>query len=84
MYGALLADLDGRLGAAGDHGIIAMDGGGSDQAYQREHRKLKLATRGFIGSHISQPIQVADVLAYTAYQVVQRPPGKGFMVNWWT
>ncbi|MGW2563014.1 hypothetical protein ACWCXB_27930 [Streptomyces sp. NPDC001514] len=46
--GALLEDLDGRLGAAGAHGIIVMDGDGSDQAYQREHRKLRLRTRHIV------------------------------------
>ncbi|MET8406006.1 DUF3800 domain-containing protein [Streptomyces sp900116325] len=89
VYGALLADIDARLGATGDHGIIVMDGDGSDLTYQREHRKLRLATRHivedpwFIGSHNSQPVQAADLLAYTAYQVVQRHPGKDFMWDWW-
>lgn len=90
VYQALLTGLDDRLAAAGDHGIIVMDGDGSDLTYQREHRKLKLNSRRivedpwFIGSHNSQPVQAADLLAYTAYQVVQRHPGKGFMWGWWT
>ncbi|WP_327425714.1 DUF3800 domain-containing protein (plasmid) [Streptomyces sp. NBC_01527] len=90
VYGALLADIDARLGAAGDHGIIVMDGDGTDLTYQREHRKLKLATQHiiedpwFIGSHNSQPVQAAELLAYTAYQVVPRHPGKDFMWDWWS
>jgi hypothetical protein len=89
VYQDLLADLDQRLAAAGDHGIIVMDGDGSDPAYQREHRKLKLATRHivedpwFAGSHSSQPVQIADLLAYSAYQAVLRHPGKRFMWDWW-
>ncbi|GAA1898134.1 DUF3800 domain-containing protein [Streptantibioticus ferralitis] len=89
VYEALLADLDARLGATGDHGVIVMDGDGSDPTYQREHRKLKLATRHivedpwFLGSNTSQPVQAADLLAYTAYQAVQRHEGKRFMWDWW-
>lgn len=90
VYEALLADLDARLAAAGDHAIIVMDGDGTDPTYQREHRKLKLATRRiiedpwFAASHTSQPVQAADLLAYTAYQAVLRHPGKRFMWDWWT
>ncbi|MER6629154.1 DUF3800 domain-containing protein [Streptomyces sp. NPDC000987] len=89
VYEHLLHFLDNTLFAGGDHGIIVMDGDGSDGSYQREHRKLKLATRHivedpwFIGSHTSQPVQIADLLAYTAYQAVLRHPGKRFMWNWW-
>ncbi|WP_338672056.1 DUF3800 domain-containing protein [Streptomyces sp. SCSIO 30461] len=89
VYEGLLHRLDYDLAATGDHGIIVMDGDGTDTAYQREHRKLKLATRHivedpwFIGSHTSQPVQAADLLAYTAYQRVLRHPGKRFMWHWW-
>ncbi|MCQ8828780.1 DUF3800 domain-containing protein [Streptomyces malaysiensis] len=90
VYAALLADIDSRLGADGDHGIIVMDGTGTDRSYQREHRKLRLAARNivedpwFIDSRTSQPVQAADLLAYTAYQVVQRHPGKDYMWDWWS
>ncbi|MGP3691192.1 DUF3800 domain-containing protein [Streptomyces sp. IBSNAI002] len=90
VYAAMLADIDQALERDGDHGIIVMDGDGSDPSYQREHRKLKLATRRivedpwFMGSHHSQPVQAADLLAYTAYQTVQRHPGKDFMWDWWS
>ncbi|MGW1044043.1 DUF3800 domain-containing protein [Streptomyces sp. NPDC002547] len=89
VYEALLHHLDDTLARVGDHGIIVMDGDGTDPAYRREHRKLKLATRNivedpwFIGSHASQPVQAADLLAYTAYQTVLRHPGKRFMWHWW-
>ncbi|MGX4695461.1 DUF3800 domain-containing protein [Streptomyces sp. JNUCC 63] len=89
VYEALLHYLDYNLAAVGDHGIIVMDGDGTDASYQREHRKLKLATRHivedpwFIGSHTSQPVQTADLVAYTAYQMVLRHPGKRFMWHWW-
>ncbi|WP_328484844.1 DUF3800 domain-containing protein (plasmid) [Streptomyces sp. NBC_00377] len=89
VYERLLLGLDRTLGVDGDHGIIVMDGDGTDGSYQRGHRKLKLATRHivedpwFIGSHGSQPVQIADLLAYTAYQSVLQHPGKRFMWNWW-
>ncbi|WLQ45607.1 DUF3800 domain-containing protein (plasmid) [Streptomyces laculatispora] len=89
VYEATLHHLDRRLAAAGDHGIIVMDGDGSDPSYQREHRKLKLGTRHivedpwFAGSDTNQPVQIADLLAYTAYQCVLNHPGKKFMWDWW-
>ncbi|MFJ8364616.1 DUF3800 domain-containing protein [Streptomyces sp. NPDC093984] len=82
MYEALLHQLDYSLAAVGDHGIIVMDGDGTDAAYQRENRRLKLATRHivegpwFIGSHTSPPVQASVLVAYTAYQTVLRHPGK--------
>jgi hypothetical protein len=90
VYEATLCHLDQRLAEDDDHGIIVMDGDGSDPTYQREHRKLKLATRRivedpwFAGSDTNQPVQVADLLADTAYQTVLRHPGKQFMWEWWT
>ncbi|MEV3852476.1 MULTISPECIES: DUF3800 domain-containing protein [Streptomyces griseus group] len=89
VYEATLRHLDQQLTHDDDHGIIVMDGDGSDPSYQREHRKLKLATRRivedpwFSGSDTNQPVQVADLLAYTAYQTVLKHPGKTFMWQWW-
>lgn len=90
VYEAALHHLDRQLAASGDHGIIVMDGDGSDPSYQREHRKLKLATRHvvedpwFAASDTNQPVQAADLLAYTAYQSLLRHPAKSFMWNWWS
>ncbi|MFE9455742.1 DUF3800 domain-containing protein [Streptomyces californicus] len=90
VYEATLRRLDRQLAAAGDHGIIVMDGDGSDPSYQREHRKLKLATRHivedpwFAASDSNQPVQIADLLAYTAYQSILRHQGKRFMWDWWS
>ncbi|MBJ6613940.1 DUF3800 domain-containing protein [Streptomyces sp. I4(2020)] len=89
VYTATLHYLDRQLAGAGDHGIIVMDGDGSDLSYQREHRKLKLATRHivedpwFAASDTNQPVQVADLLAYTAYQATLKHAGKKFMWDWW-
>jgi hypothetical protein len=90
VYEALLHLIDTDLTGADDHGIIVMDGNGTDPSYQGGHRKLKLATRRivedpwFVGSDTSQPVQIADLVAYTAYQTVLRHPGKKFMWQWWT
>ncbi|MFC8013096.1 DUF3800 domain-containing protein [Streptomyces cinereoruber] len=89
VYEATLQHIEQQLAADDDHGIIVMDGDGSDPSYQREHRKLKLISRRivedpwFSGSDTNQPVQVADLLAYTAYQTVLKHPGKGFMWQWW-
>ncbi|WP_331733136.1 DUF3800 domain-containing protein (plasmid) [Embleya sp. NBC_00888] len=89
LYGQLVHHLDRRLGTAGDHGMIVMDGNGTDPTYRRQHRALKLTTRHivedpfFSGSDTNQPVQIADLLAYTAYHNVLRTPTKKFMWNWW-
>ncbi len=45
-YARLVRYLDARLTAAGDHGLLIMDGDGSDPTYRTAHRQhLKLATR---------------------------------------
>lgn len=90
VYQDLLRTLDRRLGAAGDTGLIVMDGNGTDPSYRRAHRRLDLRTRNivedpfFAASHTSQLIQAADLIAYTAYQHMLQHPGKKFMWNWWT
>ncbi|MDT0609996.1 hypothetical protein [Streptomyces lancefieldiae] len=48
VYESLLQLLDYQLADVGDQGIIVMDGDGTDAAYQRAHRKLKLATRHIV------------------------------------
>lgn len=88
-YGELINMLDSWLDARGAVGIIIMDGDGSDRRYTTAHRSLNLKTRNiiedpfFINSHTSQWIQVADLIAYSAYQCVLHSPAKEFTWDWY-
>lgn len=89
VYDRLVASLDARLGAAGEHGLIFMDGNGTDVSYYAAHRALKLAHRNVIedplfqAAHRSQWVQMADIVAYSAYQSLLRHPGKEFAWGWY-
>ncbi|MEU4738885.1 DUF3800 domain-containing protein [Actinosynnema sp. NPDC023658] len=88
-YADLVTTIDVRLVDTGQHGFVIMDGDGTDPSYRQAHRGLRLATRNLIedpffqGSHLSQWVQVADLVAYTAYQAVLRAPGKELMWEWY-
>lgn len=89
LYADLITMIDGRLAEAGEHGLVIMDGDGTDPSYRHAHRGLELATRDLVeapffqGSHLSQWVQVADLVAYAAYQCVLRAPGKELMWDWY-
>jgi len=76
VYEKLIQRLDNELETAGQLGIVFMDGNGSDHSYFNAHRKLKLASRNIIedplfqAAHRSQWIQMADLVAWAAYQSV--------------
>ncbi len=89
LYGRLVDHLDQRLDAANELGIVFMDGDGSASDYYNAHRDLKLATRRVIedplfqASHRSQPVQIADLVAWTTYQHLLRHPGKLHIAGWY-
>ena len=89
VYEALVAHLDERVGAAGEVGMILMDGDGTATGYYNAHRALKLAHRNiiedplFVPAHRSAWVQMADLVAWTAYQGLLRHPGKRFAWNWY-
>ncbi|GAB2619232.1 DUF3800 domain-containing protein [Pseudactinotalea suaedae] len=89
VYGELTDHLNGRLTAADEYGVIFMDGDGSDQSYFQRHRDLPLATRRILEdplfqlSHVSQWVQMADLVAWTTYQALNRHPGKPFAWTWY-
>jgi hypothetical protein len=74
MYAEFVLYVEKRLAVDGELGWILMDGNGTDTTYAAAHRALKLADRRVIedplfqGSHLSQMVQMADLVAWTAYQ----------------
>lgn len=89
VYQLLVEHLDTRLAAANEFAMIFMDGDGSDPTYFREHRALKLASRRiledplFQHSHVSQWVQMADLVAWTTYQALEQHPSKKFAWPWY-
>ena len=87
LYRALLDRLDVWLADREALGVVVMDG--EDQSYRSVHRDLPLATRRIIedtrlqGSHDSQFVQVADLVAHAAFQSVERAAQRSFMWEWY-
>jgi hypothetical protein len=90
VYEKLVDHLDARLGAACDFGLLFMDGDGRDPSYARAHRGLKLTDRNIIedplfqGSHQNQWIQMADIVAWSAFQHLNRHPRRTFAWDWYS
>lgn len=88
-YAKLVHYLDACLASADEFGMIIMDGDGTDPSYRIAHRDLNLATRRLIedplfqGSHHSQWVQMADLVAYSAYMHLARIPTKEHTWNWY-
>lgn len=89
VYQELVKLIDARLFAAGEIGILIMDGDGTDDSYISAHRSLTLQTRSLIEdpifqhSHRSQWVQLADITAYSAYQHLLQHDSKRFAWPWY-
>jgi hypothetical protein len=89
LYERLIQHLDARLAVDDELGMVFMDGDGTAAGYYTAHRGLKLAHRRVIedplfqASHRSQWIQMADLVAYTAYQALLQHPAKTFVSGWY-
>lgn len=89
VYSHLIHHLDEQLRSADEWGTLVMDGDGSDTSYISAHRELPLETRSlledpsFQSSSRSQWVQIADLVAYAAYQDVARIPEKHFAWPWY-
>ncbi|MDO4897857.1 MAG: DUF3800 domain-containing protein [Rothia sp. (in: high G+C Gram-positive bacteria)] len=87
LYRELIKDLNGRLEADNMQALIYMDG--EDDAYRHVHRELKLQERAIIedpvmlSSKDSQLIQMADLVAWSAYSTVNRHPSQKFAWSWY-
>lgn len=89
VYAELIGHLDDRLAAAREWGLLVMDGDGTDTSYITAHRELPIRTRSLIEdpafqhSSRSQWVQIADVIAYAAYQKLVAIPEKQFAWGWY-
>lgn len=87
LYRMLVADADARLKIQGALGHIYMDG--EDSMYRHVHRELKLQDRNIIedpvmlSSKESQLIQMADLVAWSAYSSINQHPSQKFAWNWY-
>ncbi len=78
VYRAGLNDLDRRLSRSLDHGLVMVDGDGTDPAYPDAHRELDLRSRRVVedpwrqGSNSNQWIVTANFVAYLAFQDLRR------------
>lgn len=90
LYQQLVHQLDRRLGAASEAGVLLMDGRPVSRYYDA-HRSLPLATRNiiedplFVESGRSQWVQMADLVAWSAYQHLRAasPPTKRHFARHW-
>ncbi len=87
-YRGLLRSLDGQLGRSGEHGALVVDGDGSDALYEEMHaqvrpaRLLHPATQ--VPAHVSDWLQMADLVAYTAFQAIVRQEGRRALWGWYS
>lgn len=89
VYLRLVQELDAQHRSDGTLALISMDGDGSDPSYHDAHRSLSLDTRHIIedpvfhDSRRSQLVQMADLVAYTAFCHLNRHAGNVYAWNWY-
>lgn len=89
LYRGLIEHLDQRLATARELGLILMDGDGTDPSYEIAHRRLRVEERHIVedpvfrDSRASQWVQMADLVAYCAYQSLLQDPSRRFMWTWY-
>lgn len=88
-YVALIARFEKELSESNSLGLVFMDGDGRDTSYRATHRGLKLDDRSVIEDAIhldsasSQLMQMADLVAWSAYVSVDRHESSVFAHEWY-
>lgn len=88
-YDSLVHEIDHWLNSTGSQAVIVMDGDGTDKGFARAHRGLRLATRHivedplFLDSATSQWVQLADLIAFAAYQHILQRTDRSFAWSWY-
>ena len=89
LYRDLIMRFENELASTDSLGVVVMDGDGSDSSYRTTHRQLKLDERRIIEDAIhldsksSQLVQMADLVAWSAYAAVDRHPRNEFAWGWY-
>lgn len=91
-YAAMVCEVDRLLLKRDAHGIMIVDGGVDsipDPHVRAAHRNLELTTRrvaedGWLQpARGSQPVQMADLVAHSAYQATRKKKSHEFMWDWY-
>lgn len=83
-YGALITHIDARLNAAGDHGLVYVDGDGRAAAGVVPVAGTRLIDDPIPrSSRRSHWVQMADLAAWTVHQDLARHPTKRFAWSWY-
>lgn len=89
VYQELVLLLDERMRFRGERALVVMDGDGTDTGYAVAHRALRRSTRHVVEDPLFQHsdrshwLQMADMVAYSAYQEVLGHPSKAFAHDWY-
>lgn len=89
LYADLVSRFETELSASDSLGLIVMDGDGSDASYRTTHRGLDLRRRRVIedaihiDSKVSQLVQMADLVAWSANTHLDRHTRNQFAWNWY-
>ncbi|TMS50396.1 DUF3800 domain-containing protein [Mycobacterium sp. DBP42] len=89
LYRDLIVQFENELATTDSLGVVVMDGDGSDSTYRTTHRNLKLDERRIIEDAIhldsksSQLVQMADLVAWSAYASVDRHARNEFAHGWY-
>lgn len=89
VYRELIMRWERELTAASEYAMVFVDGNGTDSTYQTAHRGLKLDQRRIIEdpimaeSAMSQLVQIADLVAWSAFASVERHPSQEFAWDWY-
>ncbi|MGL4745700.1 MAG: DUF3800 domain-containing protein [Dermatophilaceae bacterium] len=88
-YATLVAQWERRLTERDELAMLFMDGDGSDRRFVDVHRRLPLRQRRVIEDVVhldsaqSQLVQMADLVAWTAWTAIDRPANNEFAWDWY-
>ncbi|MCZ7414871.1 MULTISPECIES: DUF3800 domain-containing protein [unclassified Streptomyces] len=87
-FGGALRAIDRRLARSGEYGHVVVDGDGTDAFYAATWQSLSPPRLPIPltqeSSASSDWLQMADLVAYTAFQAVARRPARQHMWGWYT
>ncbi|MGL3150437.1 DUF3800 domain-containing protein [Microbacterium sp. A82] len=89
-YQTLIERFEEQLHESDSLALVFMDGDGRDPSYRQAHRALKLNERRVLedaihlDSRTSQLMQMADLVAWSAYASIDRYPDGEFAWQWYS